>query len=270
MEQAKYEGRFGDIESILLPDATAWGATDPGMAAAAEVFRDYVSARGALADQAMLEIGSTMVEYGKVTAVGGALDIAIRAYNGDLHWDDSLAALPVFGKAASLIAEAKFLARLPGVGVVETTASRFAGMSSAERRVILEGKLEANAMRRLEEMQQATPGAHFVERHGSQLSLASQYDRAAFGINPTTGVVERIPSAATRFVSARDQLSAITRAEQIFVNTGDRLLARQPIGFGRVIGEGYNRSLTYGTQRSAQVFVNPQGRAVTAFPVYGF
>lgn len=77
-------------------------------------------------------------------------------------------------------------------------------MSSAECRVILESKLEANAMRRLEEME-LSRGAHFVERHGSQLSLASQYDRAALGINPTTGVVGRIPPIAYkhRFLVAR-------------------------------------------------------------------
>jgi len=119
-------------------------------------------------------------------------------------------------------------------------------------------------------MQLASPGAHFVERHGSQLSLASQYDRAALGINPTTGVVERIPSAATRFFSARDQLNTISRAEQIFANTGSRTLAQRPYDFRRVIGEGYNRSLTYGTQRSAQAYVNAQGKAITAFPRYGY
>lgn len=108
-------------------------------------------------------------------------------------------------------------------------------MSSAERRVILEGKLEANAMRRLEEMQLATPGAHFVERHGAQLTLSSQLDRVTMGINPTTGLIQRTPISATRFFSARDQLSAITRAEQIFANTGNPLLAQQPIRFGRPI-----------------------------------
>ncbi|RHW16874.1 hypothetical protein D1610_14290 [Sphingomonas gilva] len=154
--------------------------------------------------------------------------------------------------------------------VTRVAESRFASLTPAERRVILEGKLEANAMRRLEEMQQATSGAHFVERHGSQLSLASQYDRAALGINPTTGAVERIPSAATRFFSARDQLNTITRAEQIFANTGSTRLAQRPYEFGRVIGEGYNRSLTYGTQMSAQAYLNAQGRAITAFPRYGY
>lgn len=143
-------------------------------------------------------------------------------------------------------------------------------MSSLERRAILETKLEANAMRRLEEMQLATPGAHFVERHGAQLSLASQFDRAAFGINPTTGA-QSYATTATRFLSARDQLNAITRAEQIFANTGLVTLARQPISFGRVIGEGYQvGTLQYGTQTQAIVRLNAQGKAYTAYPRYGY
>jgi len=147
--------------------------------------------------------------------------------------------------------------------------SRFAGLSSAERRAILETKLEANAMRRLQELQIATPGAHFLERHGSQLSLASQYDRVAFGVNPTTGVVGSKPPSATRFFSARDQLNAIIRAEQIFANTGSQQLAARPYQFGRVIGEGYDKSLVYGTQNSAIVRVDAQGKAYTAFPWFG-
>ncbi|MEO9129793.1 MAG: hypothetical protein ABI240_01155, partial [Sphingomonas sp.] len=60
----------------------------------------------------------------------------------------------------------------------------------------------------------------------------------------------------------------IKQAEQIFATTGDRVLAERPIDFGRVIGEGYNRSSGYGTQTSAQVYLNLQGKAITAFPVF--
>jgi len=188
--------------------------------------------------------------------------MSIARYNGEINTEEyALGLLPV---ARGLASKGR------GLAAAETTGSRFVSLSSAERRVILEGKLEANAMRRLEEMQLSTSGAHFVERHGSQLSLTSQYDRAALGINPTTGVVERIPSAATRFFSARDQLNTISRAEQIFANTGSRTLARQPYEFGRVAGEGYNKSLVYGTQNSARAVLNAQGKAITAFPIYGF
>ena len=106
-----------------------------------------------------------------------------------------------------------------------------------------------------------------MERHGSKLSLASQYDRAAFGINPTSGARGPIPPSATRFFSARDQLNAINRAEQIFKNTGSRTFAERQYKFGRVIGDGYD--LTYGTQNSAIVKVNGQGQAYTAFPWFG-
>lgn len=66
-------------------------------------------------------------------------------------------------------------------------------------------KAEANATRRLLEMESSTPGAHFADRHGAHLPLSSQYNRAASGINPTTGVVQNIPLAATHFYSSRVQ-----------------------------------------------------------------
>ena len=148
--------------------------------------------------------------------------------------------------------------------------AKWGNLNVAERRELLVSKAESNAMRRLEEMQNATPGAHFVERHGSQLTLMSQYDRAALGINPTTGA-QSYATTATRFFSARDQLYAITRAEQIYANTGSVTLAREPMSFGRVIGEGYEvRTLNYGLQTQVIVRLNPQGKAYTAYPRYGY
>lgn len=144
-------------------------------------------------------------------------------------------------------------------------------LTSSERTALTQTKLEANAFRRLEELQAATPKAHFLERHGAQLSLQSQFDRAAFGINPTTGVQQFVPPSATRFLSNRDQLNAITRAEHIFATTSDISLARAPIRFDSIIGTGYQSgTLNYGTSTYVQVGLNGSGKAVTAYPIWGW
>lgn len=119
-------------------------------------------------------------------------------------------------------------------------------------------------------MEASTPGAHFAERHGAHLPLTSQYNRAASGINPTTGVVQNIPLATTHFYSSRVQLNAINRAEQIFINNpGKPSLAQVPQTFRSPIGQGYDRALKYGEQYSAQAWLNSSGKARTAYPIFG-
>nr|WP_315484266.1 RHS repeat-associated core domain-containing protein [uncultured Undibacterium sp.] len=148
--------------------------------------------------------------------------------------------------------------------------AKWGHLSASERAVLLDSKAEANAFRRLTEMEQGTPKAHYLEKHGAQLDLQSQFDRAAYGINPTTGQVQFAPPAATRFLSNRDQLNVINRAENIFQLTGDITQAQLPIRFNSVIGSGYQRgTLNYGVQYSGQVYLNSAGKAVTAFPVWG-
>lgn len=144
-------------------------------------------------------------------------------------------------------------------------------LSVSERWDLLQFKAEANAHRRLQELETATPGAHFLERHGAQLDLESQYNRAAHGINPTTGEKRRVPPSATRFLSHRDQLSVIMRAQAVFKNTGNSRLASDNVSrFDYVIGEGYNSNgLEYGVQYFGKAIVNGSGRVITAYPIYG-
>jgi hypothetical protein len=135
---------------------------------------------------------------------------------------------------------------------------------------------EANAYRHLQDIESSIPGAHFLEKHGAQTTLQSQLERVQFGKNPTTGIVEtyangkpKIPSSATRFLSNRDQLNAIDRAQNIYRMTGDKLLTEQPIRFNSLIGEGYKKiSLTYGQSYSGQVWFR-SGQVNTAFPIWG-
>jgi nucleoid-associated protein YgaU len=148
--------------------------------------------------------------------------------------------------------------------------AKWGHLSKSERVALLETKAEANAFRRLSEMETSTPGAHFLEKHGAQLDLQSQYDRAKFGLNPTTSADGFAPPAATRFFSHRDQINAITRAEDIYARTGNITRAETPIRFESAIGSGFQRgTLDYGIQYSAQVYLNAAGKAKTAFPIWG-
>jgi hypothetical protein len=125
-------------------------------------------------------------------------------------------------------------------------------------------------------MERATPGAHFLEKHGKQTSLASQRERAMTGRNPTTGVIERytsgrragqpkIPSAATRFISYRDQLNAIHRAQLIFRRNG-HAASKEPMNMGKQIGEGYKRGgLVYGKQTDAVAMLDRTGAPITTY-----
>ncbi|MGZ7458195.1 RHS repeat-associated core domain-containing protein [Pseudomonas sp. Ma2-10] len=149
-------------------------------------------------------------------------------------------------------------------------------LTGDQRRARIDELAEANAYRRLDEMERATPGAHFLEKHGKQTSLASQRERATTGRNPTTGAIERytsgrragqpkIPSAATRFISYRDQLNAIHRAQLIFRRNG-HAASKEPMNMGKQIGEGYKRGgLVYGKQTDAVVILDRAGAPITTY-----
>jgi hypothetical protein len=158
----------------------------------------------------------------------------------------------------------------------EALRAKYSYMTADQRALRLDELAESNAYRRLQEIESSTPGAHFLEKHGAQTTLQSQLERAQYGANPTTGIVEtyangkpKIPSSATRFLSNRDQLNAIDRAQNIYRLTGDVTLAERPINFNYLIGEGYKKtSLAYGQSYSAQVWFR-QGKVNTAFPIWG-
>lgn len=91
-------------------------------------------------------------------------------------------------------------------------------------------------------MEKSIEGAHFLQKHGAQTTTASQLERVETGRDPGTGEIEvykngqkegqpKIPSAATRFVSHRDQLDAINRARLVFKESGLHE-SRSPIEFG--------------------------------------
>ncbi|EFQ63797.1 rhs family protein [Pseudomonas fluorescens WH6] len=149
-------------------------------------------------------------------------------------------------------------------------------LTRAERQTRIDELAEANAYRRLEEIEQVIPRAHFLEKHGAQTTRQSQLERVQTAKNPTTGEIERyvggrragqlkIPSAATRYLSHRDQLNAIYRAKLIFRRTNLET-SREPMDMGKIIGEGYKKdTLVYGKQRKAIVILDTDGNPITAY-----
>ncbi|WP_346836124.1 RHS repeat-associated core domain-containing protein [Pseudomonas sp. 9.2(2024)] len=149
-------------------------------------------------------------------------------------------------------------------------------MTAQERRARIDALAEENAYRRLHDMEDPTNGEHFLEKHGAQTTLNSQFERVTSAKNPTTGIVEvyssgkkkgqpMIPSAATHFLSHRDQLNAIYRAQLILRYTNLQI-SKRPIDMGKVIGEGYKKgSLDYGRQTKAVVILDASGRVKTAY-----
>ncbi|CAI8724065.1 RHS repeat-associated core domain-containing protein [Pseudomonas sp. IT-P294] len=149
-------------------------------------------------------------------------------------------------------------------------------LTGDQRRARIDELSESVFYRRLKEMEESIDGAHFQQKHGAQTTLQSQFDRVKEGRNPSTGEIERyekgkkkgepvIPSAATRFLSHRDQFNAIQRAQLIFRQSGIDA-SRQPIDMGKRIGEGFKRDgLQYGEQTRAVVILDKYGKAKTSY-----
>ncbi|RFD32290.1 type IV secretion protein Rhs, partial [Pseudomonas sp. GL93] len=149
-------------------------------------------------------------------------------------------------------------------------------LTRAQRQARIDELAEANAYKHLDELEKATPGAHFLEKHGKQTTLASQLERLQTAKNPTTGIVEyftsgpragepKYPPASTHFLSHRDQLNAIYRAQLIFRRNG---LAQslKPMHMGKIVGEGYSgNEMQYSQQSKARVILNSAGQPKTAY-----
>lgn len=96
-----------------------------------------------------------------------------------------------------------------------------------------------------------------------QIILRSQLERVETGKNPTTGVIEvyaggiyqgepKTPAKATHFLSHRDQLNSIHRAQLIF-RQHSFFQSKKLIDMGKTIGEGYKRDgLQYGKKNQSR------------------
>lgn len=125
---------------------------------------------------------------------------------------------------------------------------------------------EQNAQRRLQEMSNnartVNPNTHFLERHGAQTTRAQQHTRATTGLTPDGQPGN--PRNSTRFLSARDQLHSIERANTIRAQTGANVVNTK---MENMIGEGYPRGGGTLTQTDNIRVVYRNGHPYTAFPV---
>ncbi|WP_373777551.1 RHS repeat domain-containing protein, partial [Glaesserella sp.] len=140
--------------------------------------------------------------------------------------------------------------------------SKYSHLTREQRQARINELAEANAHRRLQEMQAQNPRSHFLDRHGAQTTLQQQQVRAQTGLNPE-GSQGRVPPAATRFLSHRDQLNAIQRAQTIYRQTGK---PAPSVRFTSVVGEGYRGTQYFQTQQAKVVFRGSENDIITAFP----
>ncbi|WP_027922052.1 RHS repeat-associated core domain-containing protein [Pseudomonas sp. URMO17WK12:I12] len=155
-------------------------------------------------------------------------------------------------------------------------------LTGDQRRARIDELTENIAFKELKKIQKAhQPKAHFLDKHGAQTTLASQFERADTARNPTTGKIEMrknrktkldepsIPRAATRFISHKDQLNAINRAQLIFKRTGNLTLSSRPVEMHRKVGEGYKSDgLVYIEPTKTVVIMNEFGKLITAYAEY--
>jgi hypothetical protein len=121
--------------------------------------------------------------------------------------------------------------------------------------------VEANAGRRLAEMEAANPGAHFLTRHGAGTTIEAQYIRSTTGLTPD-GVTGKAFDSS-RFFSNQLQLQAAERAMTIFRQTGN---TKPVFDMGSMVGEGFTRGGVEWIQTTNVQAYFRNGQLYTMFP----
>jgi hypothetical protein len=111
------------------------------------------------------------------------------------------------------------------------------------------------------------PNAHFFDRHGFNTTLEQQYIRAGTGLTPD-GVQQNFLVDSSRFLTARDQVAAIQRAESINLLTGQSVVN---VNMGSIVGEGFTALRPNGTGLDYLLTTNVRtvfknGAVYTQFP----
>jgi hypothetical protein len=166
----------------------------------------------------------------------------------------------------------------------EELRQRYGHMSGDERRTVIWQRTEEIAQHQLKAMEASASGAHFMARHSPQVELYDQLVSAATGMRPDGkimgGLNNRFTVDSTQFLSNKDMLYGINRAERIqryAISNGNPINDYISLRFDYSIGEGFTRNtpmfgadLTkfYRQTRFANFGVDSTtGRAITAFPV---
>ncbi|XDF33423.1 LysM peptidoglycan-binding domain-containing protein [Paracidovorax avenae] len=246
----------------------AYAVTNPGETARGVVMGGVNYLRSTSADK----MGEDALRF----AVGGIL---------------SAGAGKVFSAAGNMaLVEEATASRLVG-GVEKGTLSRgeelrqrYGHLSAEERRAIIWDRTEEIARRQLEKLEASNSGAHFMSRHSPQVDLYDQLVSAATGMRPDGkimgGVNNRFAVDSTQFLSNKDMLYGINRAERIqqyAISTGNPINNYISLKFDYNVGEGFLKNTPlfggdlanfYKQTKFANFGIDStSGRAITAYPV---
>jgi len=214
-------------------------------------FGDGWTTAGFTAAQAALEVGGFLGGVAAIPAGRTALGNLGTSVQGGVN--TLVDVMPVGSGAGGLRGlglQWGAVGNLEGLGVnrvdVEVAASSRIGSNatldlSAARAARIAELSEANAARYLDRLQAearaANPNTHFFDRHGFNTTLEQQYTRASTGLTPDN-VQQNFLVDSSRFLTARDQVAAIDRAQSIHLLTGQPVVN---VNMGSIIGEGFTK-----------------------------
>jgi hypothetical protein len=164
-------------------------------------------------------------------------------------------------------------AQKAGVSTQQLSADAAKAASAVEKNVpvvVKDAAKEAEAAKRLEAAQASSVtanNAHFLDRHGADVTLEQLYIRARTGVTPD-GDVKKQPVDSSRFLSHEAQEKAYDRA---LADAGKRDPIKNSLDFDMddFVGDGIkaDNDFTYFASKRVRVFYDTQGRIISIFPI---
>ena len=146
----------------------------------------------------------------------------------------------------------------------EMLRNKYSNLSREDRLARIDDLAEANAGRRLSEMEAGNPGAHFYSRHGADTSIIQQQRRATTGYTPDG--YSGVPRDSSRFMSNREQLRVMQRAD---IEKVVQAKNNPQFSMEGMKGEGYLRGGSLSDYRTTQTFkiIYRNNLPYTGYPV---
>jgi RHS repeat-associated protein len=138
-----------------------------------------------------------------------------------------------------------------------------------ELRIKREKLAEANAQRRMQELESLDQSSHFNSRHGAATTRADQQFRALTGFS-ADGNLGRL-NHGSKYLTFRDMLNATQKAQSRYLRTGETRFNIEVSPVGKYLGEGFRTSdpfiLRY--SNTARFIFNSSGNILTSYPNIG-
>lgn len=150
--------------------------------------------------------------------------------------------------------------------------AKYSDLSTGQRSTLLQAKAEINAGRILGRRELST-GAHFKTSHGADVTPIQHRKRARLGVNPRPEITNRSRQNSTGFVSNRDQLNIMNRANLIRSRADNPHLVNDIVFVhSDIIGTGFSKrvfSMNENLSYMSRVRFNAEsGNIFTTFPVH--